>query len=184
MRSRPRPCRHRREIRTRLEVRGSFGTVFRCHRQGLLQGRRPERHHRFRAGLGRRDRARRSRHLSDRILRHQFAGQIPGPESDQEGPGGADGLRQAAVRHRHHHQDRHHQAQGPRRQSARRARARRRLRAVEGLREGKQHRRQQGEDREYRLPGARADACRRQGRRHHRLLVLDALQSSAEGPQA
>ena len=35
-----------------------------------------------------------------------------------------------------------------------------------------------------RLPGARADARRRQGRRHHRLLVLDALQPAAEGPQA
>ncbi len=61
---------------------------------------------------------------------------------------------------------------------------RRRLRAVEGVREGERHRRLQGQDREHRLPGARADARRRQGRRHHRLLVLDALQPAAEGPQA
>ena len=46
------------------------------------------------------------------------------------------------------------------------------------------HRRLEGQDREHRLPGARADAGRRQGRRHHRLLVLDALQPAAEGPQA
>ena len=82
--------------------------------------------------LGRRHRARRGRHLSDRLLRHQFAGQVPRPEPGQDGQGRADGLRQAAVRHRHHRQDRHHQAEGPRRQDARRARRRRRLRAVEG----------------------------------------------------
>ena len=34
-------------------------------------------------GLGRRHRARRRRHLSDRLLRHQFAGEIPRPESRQ-----------------------------------------------------------------------------------------------------
>ncbi len=81
-------------------------------------------------------------------------------------------------------QDRHHQAEGPGRQGARRAGARRRLRAMEGVRAGERHRRIQGEDRERRLPRARADARRRQGRRHHRLLVLDALQPAAEGPQA
>ena len=138
----------RREVRARLEVRRPGGALLRRHRQGLLQGRRPQRHDRLRPRLGRRHRPRRRRHLSDRLLRHQFAGQVPGPEPRQEGPGGADGLRQAAVRHRQRHQDRHQQAEGPGRQGARRAAARRRLRAMEGVREGEQHRRLQGEDRE------------------------------------
>ncbi len=136
-----------REICPRLEVRGPVRAVLRRARQGLLQGRRPRRHDRFRPGLGRRHRPRRRRHLSDRLLRHQLAGQVPGPEPGEEGPGRVDDVRQAGLRDREPGQDRHQQAEGPGRQDARRAAAGRRLRAVEGVREGEQHRRRQGEDR-------------------------------------
>ena len=43
---------------------------------------------------------------------------------DEEGPGGADDVRQSAVRDRQPRQDRHQQAEGPGRQGARRARRR------------------------------------------------------------
>jgi hypothetical protein len=49
----------------------------------------------YRTGLCRRHHAHRSRHLSDRLLRHQFARPLPRSESGQGRESGDDGLRQA-----------------------------------------------------------------------------------------
>ena len=81
-------------------------------RQGLLQGRRPRRHHRHRRRLARADQPRRVRHLRHGLRRHQFADQVPRRQSGRADQGRVHGLQQAAVRDR--------RPQEPRRRSSRR----------------------------------------------------------------
>ena len=157
----PAAAQTRDQILARLQVRRPGGAVRGRDRQGLLQGRRPRRHHRLGRGLARADQPRRLRHLRHGLRRHQLADQVPRRQPGDADQGRVHGLQQA----------------GRSRSSAARAAASRkpkdlegkklgapaagrRLCAVEDLRPGQRHRRLQGDDRERRLPGARADAGR------------------------
>ncbi len=169
------------QVLARLQVRGPLSAVRGGDRQGLLQGRRARRHHRYRGRLARTDQPRRLGHLRHGLWRHQLTDQVSRRQSGHADQGRVHGLQQAAVRHRRAQEPRRDGAEGSGRQEARRAAAGRRLRAMADLRTGEQHRCLQGQHRVGRLSGARADARERRGRRHHGLFVL--LLHQPEGPR-
>ena len=112
----------RHQVLARLETRRPGGAVPGRARQGLLQGRRPRRHHRRRGRLARADHPRRSRHLRHGLRRHQLADQVPRPIRRRRSRP-CSWSTTSRLLDRRPQEPRRHRAEGARGQEARRAAA-------------------------------------------------------------
>ena len=143
---------HRHQVHARLEIRGAGRAVPGRHRQGLLQGRGPQRHDRHRQRLARHHHPHRLGRLPDGLRRSQRADRVRRRQEGRRPEGRDDDLRAAAVRRdRPQEPRRDDRPQDARRQDARRTAGRRRIRPVAGVPEGRQ-------DRHFRRSSSRTSA--------------------------